>query len=185
MSKLIYVMITSLDGYVADGDGNFDWSAPDEDVHAAVNDFMRTVGIQLYGRRLYEVMLTWETLDVVGEPAVIGDFAAIWRDCEKIVYSTTLKEVSSERTQIKRSFEPAAIERLKASADRDLAVGGPDLAGQALAAGLVDELHFFVSPVVVGGGTRALPDGIKLRAQLVGERTFANGVVHLSYTVRN
>lgn len=184
MAKLIYSTITSLDGYVADEAGNFDWSAPDEDVHAAVNDLMRTVGTQLYGRRLYEVMLAWETFDLVDEPEVVHDFATLWRASEKVVFSTTLQGVSSERTRIERSFVPPVIEQLKASADRDLVVGGPHLAAQALAAGLVDELHFFVSPVVVGGGTRALPDGIKLTADLLGERTFANGVVHLGYAVR-
>jgi dihydrofolate reductase len=184
MAKLIYSMITSLDGYVADADGNFDWSAPDEHVHAAVNDLMRTVGTHLYGRRLYEVMLAWETLDSSDEPAVIGDFAAMWRDSDKIVYSTTLKTVSSERTHVESSFEPNAIKQLKASVDRDLLVGGPHLAGQALEAGLVDEMHLFVSPVIVGGGTRALPDGVELELELRGERAFANGVVHLGYTVR-
>lgn len=184
MAKLIYSTIMSLDGYVADGDGNFDWSAPDEDVHAAVNDLMRPIGTQLYGRRLYEVMVAWETLDASDEPAVIGDFAAIWQDSDKIVFSTTLRAISSKRTRIERAFRPTAIEQLKESAERDLLVGGPHLAGQALAAGLVDELHFFVSPVIVGGGTRALPDDVALEFQLLGERTFANGVVQLSYTVR-
>ena len=184
MAKLIYSAITSLDGYVADADGNFDWSVPDEEVHAVVNDLLRTVGTQLYGRRLYEVMLAWETFDLTDEPAVTKDFAGIWRDSAKIVYSTTLQTVSSKRTRIERSFEPASIAQLKASADRDLLVGGPGLAGQALEAGLVDELHLFVSPVTVGGGTRALPDGVRLDLELLGERTFANGVVHLSYTVR-
>lgn len=185
MAKLIYSTIMSLDGYVADEDGNFDWSVPDEDVHAVVNDLMRTVGTQLYGRRLYEVMVAWETLDFSDEPAVIEDFAAIWRASDKIVFSTTLQTVSSERTRIERAFEPAAVKQLKVSADRDLLVGGPHLAGQALAAGLVDELHCFVSPVVVGGGTRALPDGVTLNLTLLGERTFVNGVVQLSYTVRS
>ena len=184
MAKLIYSAVTSLDGYVADEDGSFDWSVPDEEVHAAVNVLMRTVGTQLYGRRLYEVMLAWETLDLSDEPGVTKDFAAIWRNSDKIVYSTTLQAVACERTRIERSFEPTAIARLKASADRDLLVGGPGLAGQALAAGLVDELHLFVSPVTVGGGTRALPDGVKLDLELLGERTFANGVVHLSFAVR-
>lgn len=184
MGKLIYSAITSLDGYVADENGNFDWSVPDEDVHAAVNDLMRTVGTQLYGRRLYEVMLAWETWEVADEPEVIKDFAALWRDSEKIVYSSTVQTADSERTRIERSFEPAAVTDLKASADRDLAIGGPHLAAQALASGLVDELHFFVSPVVVGGGTRALPDGVKVNADLIQQRGFANGVVHLGYAVR-
>jgi dihydrofolate reductase len=184
MAKLIYSMNTSLDGYVADARGNFDWSMPDDEVHAAINDLMRTIGTQLYGRRLYEVLAAWETFDLADESAVSRDFAAIWRDSEKIVFSTTLQAVASTRTRIERSFAPTAIKQLKASADRDLLVGGPQLAGQALAAGLVDELHFFVSPVVVGGGTRALSDGINVQAELLGERRFGNGVVQLSYAVR-
>lgn len=184
MAKLIYSAITSLDGYVADEAGRFDWSMPDDEVHAVVNDLMRTVGTHLYGRRLYEVMVAWETLDVADEPAVIQDFAAIWRDSDKVVHSTTLQAVSSARTRIERAFDPAAVAALRASADRDLLVGGPGLAGQALAAGLVDELHLFVSPVVVGGGTRALPSGVRLDLDLRGERRFANGVVHTGYTVR-
>jgi dihydrofolate reductase len=184
MAKLIYSAITSLDGYVADTDGRFDWSAPDEEVHAVVNDLMRPVGTHLYGRRMYEVMVAWETLDVAGEPPVMRDFAALWRDADKIVHSTTLQAVSSPRTRIERAFDPTAVAALKASADRDLLVGGPHLAGQALAAGLVDELHLFVSPVAVGGGTRALPDGLRATFALLGERRFANGVVQTSYAVQ-
>jgi dihydrofolate reductase len=182
MAKLIYSAITSLDGYVADADGRFDWSVPDEEVHAAVNDLMRPVGTQLYGRRLYEVMAAWETLD--GGSAAMRDFAAIWRDSDKVVHSTTLQAVSSARTRIERAFDPAAVAALKVSADRDLLVGGPELAGQALAAGLVDELHLFVSPVAVGGGTRALPSGLRIDLDLLGTRRFASGVVQGSYTVR-
>ncbi len=181
MAKLIYSAITSLDGYVADEDGRFDWSVPDEEVHAAVNDLVRTVGTHLYGRRMYGVMAAWETLDG-GSPAT-QDFAAIWRDADKIVYSTTLHTASSTRTRIERAFDPAAVARMKTAADRDLLVGGPTLAGQALAAGLVDELHLFVSPVAVGGGTRALPAGVRIGFELLGERRFANGVVHTGYTV--
>ncbi len=182
MAKLIYSSITSLDGYVADTDGRFDWSAPDEEVHAAVNDLMRPVGTHLYGRRLYEVMAAWETLD--DEAAVMRDFAAIWRAADKIVHSTTLQAVSSARTRIERAFDPAAVAALKASADRDLLVGGPTLAGRALAAGLVDELHLFVSPVAVGGGLRALPAGVRVACELLGSRRFANGVVYTGYAVR-
>jgi dihydrofolate reductase len=181
MAKLIYSAITSLDGYVADEDGNFDWSMPDEEVHAAVNDLMRTVGTQLYGRRLYEVMLAWESMDVADEPAVAQDFAAAWRDSDKIVYSRTLQDASSERTRIESHFDPDAVARLKKSAHRDVLVGGPELAGQALKAGLVDEVHLFVSPVLVGGGTRAMPDGLRLGLALRGERRFGNGVVQLHY----
>jgi dihydrofolate reductase len=184
MAKLIYSAITSLDGYVADEDGEFDWSMPDEEVHAAVNELMRTVGTQLVGRRLYEVMVVWETWDVTDEPVVIKDFADAWRDSDKVVYSTSLPEVSSRRTRIERSFDPDAIRALKASADRDLLVGGADLAGQALAAGLVDEIYVFASPVIIGGGTRALPDGVRLDLELIDERRFANGVVHGHYRIR-
>ena len=183
VARLIHSAITSLDGYVADTDGRFDWSVPDEEVHAAVNDLMRPVGTHLYGRRLYEVMAAWETLD---DPSPeMRDFAALWRDSDKIVHSTTLPAVSTARTRIERSFDPAAVARLKASADRDLLVGGPTLAGAALAAGLVDELHLFVSPVVVGGGLRALPDGFRATFDLLGERRFANGVVYSGYAVRH
>jgi dihydrofolate reductase len=169
---------------VADKAGNFDWSVPDADVHQVVNDLMRTVGTHLYGRRLYDVMIAWETLDVTGEPPVMKDFADIWRAADKVVYSSTLESVSSARTRLERSFDPEAVRRLKASAAHDVTVGGPDLAGQALAAGLVDELHLFVSPIVVGGGTAALPDDVRLDLELVDERRFANGVVHLHYRAR-
>lgn len=181
MALLRYSAITSLDGYVADEHGGFDFLAPDEEVHAAVNDLMRTVGTQLYGRRLYEVMLAWETWDTTDESPVTRDFATIWRNTDKIVYSTTLEAVSSERTRIERAFDPAAVQALKGEFERDLLVGGPDLAGQALTAGVVDEVHLFVSPVVVGGGTRALPDHLRLELALVDERRFGNGVVHLHY----
>jgi len=185
MAKLVYSAITSLDGYVADESGEFDWSMPDEEVHAAANDVMRTIGTQLLGRRLYEVMVAWETWDVTDESAVIKDFAGSWRDSDKIVYSSTLTRVSSRRTRIERAFEPDGIRELKVSADRDLLVGGADLAGQALAAGLVDDVHVFASPILIGGGTRALPDGVRLDLDLMNERRFANGVVHLHYAVRD
>src|SRR3954451_4173462 len=184
MAELIYSAITSLDGYVADDDGNFDWGVPNEEVHAAVNDLMRTVGTQLYGRRLYDVMVWWETLDTSDEPAVAKDFAAIWRGSDKVVYSTTLDTVSSERTRIERSFDPPEVARLKAEADRSLLVGGPDLAAQAFRAGLVDEVHLFVTPVSVGGGNPALPPGQRLDLRLTDQRRFASGVVHLAYTTR-
>jgi dihydrofolate reductase len=184
MAVLLYSAITSLDGYVADEHGTFEFLAPDEEVHAAVNDLMRTVGTQLYGRRLYGVMLAWETWDIADESAATQDFATMWRDTDKIVYSTTLETVSSERTRIERTFDPVAVGALRVEAARDLLVGGPDLAGQAFKAGLVDEVHLFVSPVVVGGGTRALPDHLRLDLTLVDERRFANGVVHLHYRTR-
>jgi dihydrofolate reductase len=179
VAKLIYSAIASLDGYVADADGAFDWSAPDEEVHAFVNDLERPVGTYLYGRRMYEVMVAWETID--DESPVARDFAELWRAADKIVYSRTLEAVASARTRIERAFEPEAIGRMKASAARDIGVGGSELAGQALKAGLVDELHLFLTPFVVGGGKPALPDHLRLELELLDERRFANGTVHLHY----
>jgi dihydrofolate reductase len=181
MARLIYTTLTSLDGYVADEDGNFDWSAPDEEVHAFVNDLERPIGTYLFGRRLYEVMTFWETADLADEPDVIRDYAAIWQSADKVVYSTTLPAPFTARTRIERTFDVRAIRDLKASADRDLNIGGPELAAHALRAGLVDECHQFLSPVIVGGGQRFLPDGLRLDLQLLDEHRFANGVVHLHY----
>jgi dihydrofolate reductase len=183
MAKLLYSAITSLDGYVADTEGRFDWSAPDEEVHAFVNDLERTVGTHLYGRRMYEVMSAWETLPPAGQPPTTRDFAEVWRAADKIVYSRTLEQVASARTRIERDFDPGAVRRLKASAAADLSVGGPHLAAQALQAGLVDEGHLFLNPVVVGGGNPALPDNLRLELELLDERRFANGVVYLRYRV--
>jgi dihydrofolate reductase len=183
VARLRYTAITSLDGYVADADGRFDWSAPDEEVHAFVNDLERPVGTYLCGRRLYEVMVAWETMDLAGEPEVMRDYAQLWRAADKVVYSTTLEAASSARTRIEREFDPGAIRRMKATVERDISVGGPGLAAHALRAGLVDEVCQFVSPVVVGGGTPFLPDGIRLRLQLLDERRFGNGVVFLRYRV--
>lgn len=181
IARLIYSAITSLDGYVADADGNFDWAMPDEDVHTVVNDLERGIGTHLYGRRMYEVMVAWETDDMLeGQPSVIREYAGIWRAADKVVYSTTLEAPSSARTRIERTFDPDAVREMKA-AGRDLSVGGPHLAARALASGLVDEIHLFVSPVVVGGGTRALREGVCLPLHLLGERRFGNGVVHLHY----
>jgi dihydrofolate reductase len=185
MAKLIYTAITSLDGYVADEAGNFDWSAPDEEVHTFVNDLERPAGTYLYGRRIYEVMLYWETAHTVaGQPPFIQDYAAIWQAADKIVYSKTLETVSSARTRIERDFDPKAVRQMKASAGRGISVGGPDLAAQALRAGLVDECHLFVSPVVVGGGKRVLPNNVRLNLELLDERRFSNGAVHLHYRTR-
>ena len=183
MANLIYSAITSLDGYVADEEGNFDWAEPDQEVHSFVNDLERPVGTYLYGRRMYEVMRAWETVDT-DQSAVAEDFAEIWRAADKIVYSRTLETVSSARTRIERDFDPEAVRQLKASAGRDLSVGGPDLAAQAIKAGLVDEYHLFLTPVVVGGGKRALPDGVRLTLELLDERRFGSGVVHLHYRTR-
>ena len=179
MANLIYAAISSLDGYVADEAGAFDWAVPDEEVHAFVNDLEREVGTYLYGRRLYDVMVGWET--ATSESPLLGDFAEIWRAADKVVYSRTLPEVASSRTRIERAFEPEAVRRMKAATDRDISVGGPSLAAQAIGAGLVDELHLFLTPIVVGGGTPALPAGVRLRLELLDERRFGNGVVHLRY----
>jgi dihydrofolate reductase len=184
MAKLIYSAIASLDGYVEDEHGRFDWAAPDEEVHAFVNDLERAVGTYLYGRRMYETMVFWETVSTGDdEPAVVRDFARIWRGADKIVYSRALRSPSSARTRIEPRFDPGAIGRLKAAADRDITVGGAELAGHALAAGLVDECHLFLGPVIVGGGKRALPDGLRVPLELLDERRFRGGVVYLSYGV--
>jgi dihydrofolate reductase len=183
MAKLIYSAITSLDGYVADEDGKFDWSMPDEEVHAFVNDLERSVGTYLYGRRMYEVMVAWESPDTFADQQpVIRDYAEIWQDADKVVYSKTLEVVSSSRTRIERDFDADAIREMKVRAVRDLSVGGPELAAQAIEAGLVDELHLFLSPIVVGGGKQSLPDGVRLELDLLSERRFGNGVVHLHYS---
>jgi dihydrofolate reductase len=185
MAKLIYSAITSLDGYVADEDGNFDWAEPDEEVHTFVNDLERPVGTYLYGRRVYEVMIYWETAYTLGEqPPFIRDYAEIWQAADKVVYSKTLDTVSSARTRIERDFDAEAVRQMKASAARDISVGGPDLAAQAIKAGLVDELHLFVSPVVVGGGKHFLPKNVRLMLELLDERRFGNGVVHLHYRTK-
>jgi dihydrofolate reductase len=185
VTKLIYSAITSLDGYVADENGNFDWAAPDEEVHAFVNDLERPVGTYLYGRRMYEVMRVWETPQTfAGDSPVMQDFAQIWQAADKIVYSTTLDTVSSARTRIEREFDPEAVRQLKAGAGRDLGVGGPDLAAQAIRAGLVDEWQLFLTPIVVGGGNPALPDDVRVNLELLDERRFAGGVVYLRYRTR-
>jgi dihydrofolate reductase len=181
MAKLIYLAIQSLDGYIEDEAGKFDWGEPDENMHAFVNDLARPVGTYLYGRRMYEVMLAWETLNLDDHPPVIEDFAEIWRAADKIVYSRTLDTASSARTRIERDFDPVAVTKLKADAGRDLAVAGPELAAHALRSGLVDELQLFVAPIVVGGGKQSLPDDVRLELELLDERRFGNGMVHLRY----
>jgi dihydrofolate reductase len=184
MVKLIYGSIASLDGYVADEDGEFGWAAPDEEVHAFVNDLERRVGTYLYGRRLYEVMRYWETVDATSaQPSVERDYAQIWRATDKIVYSRTLRSVSSARTRIERDFDAASILREKARAERDIGVGGPELAARALEAGLVDELHLFVVPIVVGGGKPFLPDHVHLELELLDERRFDSGMIYLHYRI--
>ena len=178
MAKLIYMAIASLDGYIEDEEGKFDWAAPDEEVHAFVNDLERPVGTHLYGRRMYETMVWWETGD---HAAVYRDYAEIWRAAEKVVYSRTLQTVSSERTRVEREFDAEAIGRLKETSRSDIAIGGAELAGQAIAEGLVDECHLFLGPVLVGGGKRALPAGVHAELELLDERRFRSGVVYLRY----
>jgi dihydrofolate reductase len=185
MAKLIYSAIASLDGYVADEDGKFDWGEPDEEVHTFMNDLERPVGTYLYGRRLYEVMVGWETAHArADQPAYIRDFAKIWQAADKIVYSKTLEAASTARTRIEREFDPEAVRHMKASAGRDVTVGGPELAAHAFKAGLVDELHLFVAPIVVGGGKQSLPANVRLELELLGDRRFGNGMVYLHYRTR-
>jgi dihydrofolate reductase len=184
MAKLIYSAIASLDGYVEDEQGKFDWAAPDEEVHGFVNDLERPIGLYLYGRRMYETMVFWETAgEGSDEPAVIRDFAEIWRAADKLVYSRTLETVSSARTRIERDLDTDAICRLKEASASDISIGGAELAGQAIATGLVDEIHLLLGPVLVGGGKRALPDDVRVQLELMDERRFQSGVVHLHYRV--
>ena len=184
MARLIYSAIASLDGYVADEEGGFGWAAPDEEVHAFVNDLVRPVGTLLLGRRMYEVLAAWETVPTgPDQPAAMRDFAELWRASDKVVYSRTLEAPSTARTRVEREFDPAAARRDVDRSGRDAGVGGPELAGQALAAGIVDELHLVLVPVLVGGGTRALPTGVRLDLELVDERRFRGGAVHLHHRV--
>ena len=182
MTKLIYSAIMSLDGYVADENGNFDWAEPDEEVHTFVNEVERPVGTYLYGRRLYDVMVAWET--IADEQPFVQEYAEIWRAAYKIVYSRSLETVSSARTRIERSFDPDAVRQLKAVASSDISIGGADLAAQAIRAGLVDEIRLFLAPIMVGGGTRALPDDVHVNLELLAERRFDSGLVHLHYRTK-
>ncbi len=179
MARLIYSAIASLDGFVEDEQGNFDWVAPDEEVHAFVNDLERDVGTYLYGRRMYETMVYWETDE--DQAPVARDFGEIWRAAEKVVFSRTLQSVSSERTRIEREFDATAIRQMKEDSRSDISVGGAELAGQAIAAGLVDVCHLLLGPVLVGGGKRALPAGVNAQLELLDERRFRSGFVYLHY----
>ena len=182
MAKLVYPAIASLDGYIADEDGRFDWAVPDEEVHAFINDLYRPVGTYLYGRRMYEMMVGWETDPSIAEQSpLMRDFAEIWKAADKVVYSGTLEEASTSKTRMERAFDPEAVRRLKASTGRDLTVSGPDLATHAFRAGLVDEVHLFLAPAVVGGGKRALPEGVRVGLELLDERRFGNGMVYLRH----
>jgi dihydrofolate reductase len=181
VSTLVYTALASLDGYVEDADGRFDWAAPDEEVHAFVNDLERPVATHLYGRRLYETMAYWESpANTAGEPAAVQEYGEIWRAADKVVYSRTLETVSTARTSIEREFDPAAVRRLKETVSGGLSIGGAELAAHAIRAGLVDEYHLFLAPVVVGAGKRALPEA-RLNLELLDERRFGNGTVYLRY----
>jgi dihydrofolate reductase len=185
MATLMYSTIASLDGYMADEDGNFDWAAPDEEVHAFINDLVRPTGTYLYGRRMYETMTVWETdATLAAQSEVIRDFAQIWQAADKIVYSRTLKEPSTARTRIEREFDPEAVRKIKASARADMTVGGPDLAAQAFRSGLVDDCHLFLAPIVVGGGKPSLPGHARSELELLDERRFRSGMVYLHYRLK-
>lgn len=182
VGKLVYSAITSLDGYIEDADGGFRWAEPDLEVHAYINDLDRAIGTHLYGRRMYETMAVWETIGGEAEVgAVEADYAEVWRGLDKVVFSTTLDDVWTSRTRLERTFDPAAVQRVKDASEADLAVSGPGLAQHAFAAGLVDVVHLFVNPVVVGGGKPGLPSGVRVDLQLADEHRFTNGVVHLEY----
>ncbi len=185
MAKLIYSVICSLDGYVADADGNFSWARPDDELHSFINELERPIGTYLYGRRMYETMVFWETAEVSPDqcdPA--SEYADIWRTADKIVFSRSLDDVSSAKTRLEREFDPEAIQRLVAEAERDIGIGGPELAGEAIRAGLVDEYHLFINPIVVGGGTAALPRDARVELELVDQRRFGSGVIGLHYRSR-
>ncbi len=184
MGKLIYTAICSLDGYVADREGNFDWAEPDEEVHRFVNELDRSVGTYLFGRRMYQVLAVWDTLDLSDQPAFIRDYAESWRGTDKVVCSRSLDTVSTARTRLERDLDPEMVRRMKASSDLDISIGGPNLAASAFMAGLIDEVHLFLTPVIVGGGTQALPDDVRLGLELTDERRFGNGTVYLRYRVR-
>ena len=185
MAHLIYSAISSLDGYIEDGRGNFDWAAPDEEVHGFINNLERSAGTHLYGRRTYETLMVWETDPSLAlESPLLRDFAEIWQAADKIVYSRTLPAVSTRRTKLERSFDPAAVQQLKETVEQDLLIGGPELAAHAFRAGLIDECHLFLVPIIVGGGKAALPDQVRLELELVEQRRFGCGVVFLRYRTR-
>ncbi len=184
MAKLIYPINISLDGYMEDACGNIDWTISDDEVFAFWSDFQRPIGTYLYGRRTYESMVYWETASPSGDqPEAVREFAQIWRAAEKVVYSRTLQTESSARTRIERKFDPDAIRRLKESAEADITIGGPELAGQAMSVGLIDECHLLLNPIALGGGKRALPNNLRMRLELLGEHHFRSGVVRLHYRV--
>ena len=186
MGRLIYSILMSLDGYIEDPSGSFDWAEPDAEVHRVVNDLARPVGTHLYGRRMYEVMQAWETLDrEPGQPDYIVDFARIWQAADKIVFSSSLEAPSTSRTALERRFDPDAVRERKRTSEADLMIGGPGLAAEAFDAGLVDVVHLFVAPVTVGGGKPAMPRDVRIDLELESERRFGNGMAQLAYRVRS
>ena len=185
MADLIYSAISSLDGYIEDTDGKFDWAMPDEEVHRFINNLERAAGTHLYGRRMYETMMVWETdPNLAAESPLLRDFAEIWQAANKIVYSKTLETVSTRKTQIERNFDPEVIRQLKVATEHDILIGGPDLAAHAFRSGLIDECHLFLTPIIVGGGKRSLPNDVRLALDLLDERRFGNGMVFLRYRAR-
>ena len=184
MAHLIYSAISSLDGYIEDRNGKFDWAAPDEEVHSFINNLERTVGTYLLGRRMYETMMVWETdPEFAADSPITQDFAQIWQAANKIVYSRALAAASTRQTQIERNFNPEAIRQLKKTTQHDILIGGPGLAAHAFRSGLIDEVQLFLVPVIVGGGKPSLPDDVRLELQLLEERRFSNGTIYLRYQV--
>ncbi len=185
MARLIYTANSSLDGYIEDRDGKFDWTAPDEEYFRFITDLIRAEGTHLYGRRMYENMMVWETdPNLAGQSPLMRDFAQVWQAADKIVYSRTLEAVSTRKTQIQRNFDPEAIRRLKESVEQDIHIGGAELAAHAFRSGLIDECHLFLLPIIVGGGKPCLPDNVRLELELMEERRFGSGVVFLRYRIR-
>lgn len=185
MARLIYSAISSLDGYIEDMNGEFDWAAPDEEVHRFINNLERSAGTHLYGRRTYETLTVWETdPSLAAESPLLRDFAQIWQAADKIVYSKTLQAPSTRKTQIERDFNPEVVRQLKAAVEQDILIGGPELAAHAFRAGLIDECHLFLTPIIVGGGKPALPGNVRLELELLEERRFGSGVVFLRYRTR-
>ena len=186
MAHLIYSAISSLDGYIEGTDGKFNWAVPDDEVHRYINDLERAVGTYLYGRRMYETMMSWETdPDLAAASPITRDFAKIWQAADKIVYSRTLETVSTRKTRIKRDFAPEAIRQLKVTAGYDILIGGPNLAAHAFKAGLIDECHLLLAPIIVGGGKQSLPNNVRIELELLEERRFGNGMVYLRYQARH
>ncbi len=185
MARLIYSAISSLDSYIEDADGNFDWAMPDEEVHRFINNLERSAGTYLYGRRMYETLMVWETdPNLAADSPITRDFAEIWQAANKIVYSRTLQTVSTRKTKLERNFDPEAIRQLKEAVEQDILIGGPEIAAHAFRSRLIDECHLFLTPIIVGGGKPSLPDHVRLDLELLEERRFGNGMVFLRYRTR-